>query len=99
MKKREEYVKNLKEQMDRWNADLSKWEVQAKTAQADMKNRYDKQLEALRAQREMAHYNLRLLESASATAWNDFTKGADEAWERMREGVAKARSHFEKQPP
>ncbi|MEO5676834.1 MAG: hypothetical protein ABIQ84_04740 [Usitatibacter sp.] len=98
MKTRDEYVKSLKNQLDRWNGDMAKWESQAKAAQADMKKRYEMDLEGLREQREKALYNLRLLESASATAWSDFTKGADEAWERMREGVAKARTHFEKKP-
>ena len=51
-KTRDEYVKSLKDQLDRWNSDMSKWETQA--------------------------------------------KGADEALERMREAVAKARTHFEK---
>lgn len=96
MKTRDEYVKKLKEQLDRWNAEMTKWDAQAKASQADMKKRYEKELEAVRAQREKALYNLRLLEGASATAWNDFTKGADEAWDRMSQAVTKARSHFEK---
>lgn len=95
-KTRDEYVKTLKDQLDRWNSDMSKWESQAKGAQADMKKRYEQQLDALRAQREKAAYQMRLLEGASATAWSEVTKGADEALERMREAVAKARTHFEK---
>ena len=95
-KTRDDYVKSLKDQLDRWNADMSKWESQAKSAQGDMKKRYAHQLDTLREQREKAAYQMRLLEGASATAWSEFTKGADEAWDRMREGVAKARSHFDK---
>ena len=49
-----------------------------------------------RAQRDKAAYQMRLLEGASATAWSEFTQGADEALERMREAVSKARTHFEK---
>jgi hypothetical protein len=98
MKTRDECVKELKTQLDRWNGEINQWERQAKSAKADMKKRYDKDLVALQAQREKALYNLKLLEGASATAWNDFTKGADEAWERMREAVAQARTHFEKKP-
>lgn len=95
-KTRDEYVKNLKDQLDRWNADMSKWETQAKGAQDDLKKRYATQLDTLREQREKAAYQLRLLEGASATAWSEFTKGADEALDRMREAVTKARSHFDK---
>ncbi|MDQ3025107.1 MAG: hypothetical protein M3R58_01175 [Pseudomonadota bacterium] len=95
-KTRDEYVKSLKDQLDRWNSDVSKWESQAKVAQADMKKRYEPQLAALREQREKAAYQMKLLEGASATAWSEFTKGADEALDRMREAVTKARSHFDK---
>jgi hypothetical protein len=97
MKTRDEYVGKLKEQLDRWNADVSKWEAQARGARAEMSTGYAKQLEALRARREEALYNLKLVEDASATAWNDISKGADEAWSRMREAIAAARTHFEKQ--
>lgn len=96
MKTRDEYVAKLKTQLDRWNADVAKWEAQAGAAKADAKKRYAKQLEIVRAQQEVARYNLRLVEDASATAWTDLSKGADEAWAKMREAIAKARSHFEK---
>jgi hypothetical protein len=98
MRTRDEYVAGLKGRLDRWNADAGKWEAQARVAHADMKKRYDKQLETLRERREEALYNLNLVEKASATAWQDLAKGADEAWERMQEAFATARSHFEKQP-
>ena len=76
--------------VDRWNTDVSKWEAQLKTATADMKVRYEKELAMVRAQREKAQYNLKLLEKASATAWGDFTQGADEAWDRALQNVALA---------
>ncbi len=96
MTTRDEYVANLKTQLDRWNADMEVWEAKAKSAQEDAKKRYEEQLKVLAEQREKAQYNLRLLESASAAAWTEISRGADEAWERMREAVAQARTHFEK---
>lgn len=96
MKTRDEYVAKLKAQLDRWNVDAAKWEAQTKVAQADVKKRYAKQLEKVRARREEALYTLNLVEKASATAWEDLSRGADEAWERMREAIKTASSHFEK---
>jgi choline dehydrogenase-like flavoprotein len=93
---RDEYVAKLKTQLERWSADMATWESRAKAAQADAKVRYEQELKQLREQREKALYNLKLLEGASATAWSEFTRGADEAWDRMREAIAKARTHFEK---
>ena len=94
MTKRDEYVTKLKGQLDRWNAEMAKWEAQAKVSQADAKKRFEEQLVLLREQREKALYNLKLLEGASNAAWADFSRGADEAWDRMRGAVDKARTHF-----
>jgi hypothetical protein len=96
MRNRDEYVASLKTQLDRWNADVARWEAQARSAQEDLKKRYEKDLELLRAQREKAMYQLKLLEGASATAWAEITRGADEAWDRMRASIDQARTRFEK---
>jgi hypothetical protein len=96
MTTRDDYVEKLKARLDHWNAEVAKWEAQAKGAQADMKERYARELDVLKAQRELALYNLKLLEGASATAWVELRKGADEAWDRMQSAVAAARTHFEK---
>ena len=92
MKTRDEYVKQLKARLDQWNAEAAKWEAQASTTRA-------KQLEAFRLQRDEALYKLKLIENASASAWQDLAKGADAAWDRLQEAAAKARTHFEKDKP
>ena len=96
MKTRDEYVAKLKQQLDQWNAQVDKWEAQAKDAKQAVKERSEKELAVLKAQRELALYNLKLLEAASATAWTDVRKGADEAWARMQAALGEARTHFEK---
>lgn len=93
---REEYVAKLKGQLDRWSTDMAAWESKAKVAQADAKKRFEAELADLRAQREKALYNLKLLEGASASAWTEISHGADEAWDKMSAAIAKARTHFEK---
>jgi multidrug resistance efflux pump len=96
MTTRDDYIEKLKSQLDHWNAEVTKWEAQAQAAQADLKERYARELDVLKAQRELARYNLRLLEGASATAWVELRKGADDAWDRMQSAIAAARAHFEK---
>ena len=96
MTSRDDYVEKLKAQLDHWNNEVARWEAQAKDAQAELKERYAKELDVLKAQRELARYNLKLLEGASATAWVELRKGADEAWDRMQAAVTAARTHFEK---
>ena len=99
MKTREEYVQQLKQQLDGWNADVTRWEAQLKEARANADQRWRKDLEKVRDQREKALYNLTLLEKASATAWRDVAKGADAAWDALSASLEQARAHFEKQPP
>lgn len=89
MNNRDEYVAKLKERLDKWNAEAAKWEVRASSVKSQ-------QLIEYRAQRDKALYNLKLLEGASASAWTDLAKGADEAWDRMQAAFDKARVHFEK---
>ena len=93
---RDEYVEKLKSQLDQWNAETTKWEEKARTAQAEMKTDYEKQLATLSARREEAMYQMRLLQGASTEAWKEMMSGADAAWKHMQEAFGKARSHFEK---
>jgi len=94
MTTRDAYVAKLKEQLDSWNTDITRWETKAKAAQAGVKERYTRELAVLEAQRELARYNLTLLEGASASAWTELRKGADEAWDRMRVATKAAASWF-----
>ena len=99
MKTRDEYVGTLKTQLDRWNTEIGRWETQAQAATKEARKRYLKELKKLEAQREKALYTLRLVEGASASAWDDLRAGTDDAWARMNDALKQARTHFEKQPP
>lgn len=93
---REEYVQKLKTQLDQWNAEAAKWEAKAKTAQATMKQEYEKQLGTLNSRRDEALLQLKLLQGASNDAWQEMMRGADQAWKDMHEAFNRAKSHFEK---
>ena len=96
MNKRDEYVENLKKQLDQWNAEVTKWEGKARQAEAGMRAEYEKQLQAYRHQRDQALEQMRRIQSASGEAWVDLMRGADDAWAKMREAFEKARSNFQK---
>lgn len=96
MTKRDEYIENLKKQLDTWNAEAAKWEAKAKAAQANMRGEYEKQLTAFRRQRDHALEQMRQIQAASGEAWQDLVRGTDDAWARMRDAVEKARSEFKK---
>ena len=94
MTNRDEYVEKMKTQLDQWNAEIAKWEVKSREAQAEARAEYDKRLETLKQQREQAMYQMKLLQAAAGEAWVDMMRGTDEAWARMREAFDKASSHF-----
>lgn len=96
MMNREEYVQKLKTQLDEWNAEAKKWESKAGEAQSHMKAEYEKQLAAVNARRDEALKQMKLMQNASADAWQDMMRGTEEAWKNMGEAFTKARSHFEK---
>jgi hypothetical protein len=93
---RNEYVEQLKKNLDQWNADLAKWEEKARVARKDLRIDYEMQLENLRKQRETAAEKLRELQASSGEAWKDLAVGADAAWDAMREAFDKATAHFQK---
>ena len=96
MSKRDQYVEKLKAQLDGWNAEVAKWEAKTRSAQADMRIEYEKQLEAFRRQRDQALEQMRKVQAATGDAWIDLVRGADDAWAKMREAFEKAQSHFHK---
>ena len=93
---RDEYVQKLKSQIDKWNAEAGHWEAQMKAAQGKLRDDYAKQLEQVKSKREEMLYQMKLLQNASADAWAEMMRGADQAWKSMQEAFERARSHFEK---
>lgn len=96
MSKRDEYVEKMKSQLDAWNAALSKWEEKAKEAQTEMRPEYEKQRAEFYRLRDRGSEQIKQLQSAAGDAWMELTRGADEAWAKMREAFEKAHSHFKK---
>jgi hypothetical protein len=96
MSKRDEYVEKMKLQLDTWNAALAEWEAKAKEAQTAMRPEYEKQRAEFYRLRDQGSERIKQVQSAAGEAWMELTRGADEAWAKMREAFEKAHSHFKK---
>ena len=83
MTARDVYVKKLKEQLDRWNADISKLEAKAKQPLVGMKEAYDKQLKELRERRNLLQQQMADIQKAGDQAWDQLREGSDKAWKAM----------------
>lgn len=96
MPTRNEYVEQLKNNLDKWNTDLAKWEKKARMTKTDLTIDYEMKLEELRKHREEATARLKELQASSGEAWKELKAGTDTAWAAMREAFDKARAHFQK---
>jgi hypothetical protein len=89
---RDEYVQKLKAQLDQWNQQLAKWE----SASEEVKNKYLQQLDEVQVRRDEALAELKRIQGASAQAWTEMMRGADNVFKEMRESFERARQAFEK---
>ena len=75
---------------------FTRWEAKAKVAQTDARIDYERRIDVLRHQRDSAADQLKRIQSAAGDAWLELARGADEAWETMRDAFEKARAQFQK---
>jgi len=94
MVNREQYVAKMKVQLDRWSDQMASWESSAHKARHGTKLELRKQIGILRSRLDDAVFRLELVQGASADAWQDIRRGADEARKNMEQALEKARAHF-----
>jgi len=92
MTSRDKYLEKFKTNLDEWNAEIDKLESVARSAQADAKAQYDKQLEALREMRDDAQSKFSEMQNATTEAWDVMAKGTEQAWQAWGSAFEKARS-------
>ena len=96
MMTREQYVEQMKKQLDEWNAKLGQWEQEVQKAQSNVKVQYEAQIKALEKQRDEAVKRLNETRDASQAAWMEASKGAESAWKTMQASFDKAWAEFHK---
>ena len=94
MSKRDEYAEKLKTQIDDWNAELDRFEARMNAAAADARQKYQEELNALRQRRDEMLQELARVQQATDDAWDEVWRGAEEAWQAMKDAFTRARSKF-----
>ena len=94
MSLKEAYVEKLKAQLDEWSADIDKLEAKAKNAEADLRIKYDQELQQLKAKKQEAKVKLAELIDSSEEAWQELKIGGEQAWEVIRKAFEEARKKF-----
>lgn len=94
MNNRDEYVEKLKAQLDQWYSQMATWEAATRGTTAEAKIELEKQVGIMKSRADDLVYRMELLKGASADAWQEVARGADEARKTMQDAFEKARFHF-----
>lgn len=94
MTNRDEYVEKLKAQLDQWERQTTVWEAAAREATAEARIELEKQVGIMKSRADDLVYRMELLKGASADAWQEIARGADEARKTMQDAFEKARFRF-----
>jgi hypothetical protein len=91
---RDEYVEKLKAQLDHWNTQLVMWENAALDATAEARIDLEKQVGIMKSRADDLVYRMEMLKGASADAWQEIARGADDARRTLQDAFEKARQRF-----
>ena len=91
---KEEYQKELQEQLDEWGVEIDKLKVVAGKAKSGLQGEYYKEVEDLRCKQLEAQKKLYEVKDASGDAWDDLKGGIELAWVALADAVKTAASRF-----
>ena len=94
MDNRDDYVEKMKAQLDQWNNQVAAWEAATRGATAEAKMELEKQVGIMKSRADDLVFRMELLKGASADAWQEIARGADEARKTMQDAFEKARFRF-----
>jgi hypothetical protein len=99
METKDSYTKKMKakfdELNDKWQMERKKLEGRAQDAKAEVKKKFEEQMEVFKKNRDKMRHKLSQIDHAGEDSWKDIKKGVDTAWKALNEAIKKARSHFD----
>lgn len=95
MGKREEYLKNIKAQLDEWKADIDKLEARLKKTTSEVRIELKERIKDLRNQRDVVKQKLNEYQKSSIDAGGDIKEGLENAWKNLKESIEKAKSRYQ----
>ncbi len=94
MSKREAYEDKLRAQLDEWKAEIDKLEAKAKKATADLKIKYDKQIQELKDDRNSLKYKLSIIHEIGEDEWEEFKEDVDKIQSVLKKELEQLREKF-----
>ena len=94
MVKKDEYCTTMESQIKKWDTEVDSLNTKGQQLSAEARVRYDMQVKAMRANRDLAFSKLKEMRTANESAWQHMQSGVDAAWASMKNGLDKAASQF-----
>ncbi len=94
METKDTYKQKLKTQLKEWSAQIDLLDAKAENVGANVKIKYTRELDKLRAKLREATEKVKELEEASGDAWVEVKETADKVWDDLKTGVASVASKF-----
>lgn len=90
-----ETVEKFKQQLDQWDADLSRWETSTREAGVQFSDGLKKQMAEIRERSEEMRRRFSEVEHAAGAAAEDVKESLELAWDAIKMGFYAVRSEFE----
>ena len=94
MGKKDEYCATMESEIKKWDAEVDNLNAEGKQMSAEARVRYDTQVKAMRADRDLAYSKLQEMRTANESAWQHMQSGVDAAWTSMKNALEKAASQY-----
>jgi chromosome segregation ATPase len=88
------YADKLSAEIEKWDSEIGVMRAKAKSASADARIEYDRQINDLEKRRDELDAKLDELRNSSGNAWDDIKDGVDRAWKNMSSAVQNATDRF-----
>jgi len=97
MIKRDEFIANLKTQLDEMSSEIDKLEKKVREIKEKSRAGVQKQITKLRGKRDAAFNKLQEIKNTNEDAWIDLKKGVENVVNSLKTGLAKTLSHYKRQ--
>ena len=91
---KDEYVAEMKTQLDAWSKEIDALQERGHEIKEDAKVKYQEQLVALRAKREEGEKKLQEMQDVAESNWEQFKAESDHVWEAFKDSFNTFKSHF-----
>ena len=94
MGKKDEYLATMESQMKQWDTAVDQLASKGAQMSEEARTAYEKQLKALRADRDLAYSKMQELRQANESAWQHMQAGMESAWTSMQNALDKAMKQY-----